>query len=441
MKQQILSENNKNIFFTLKSQQKQPTLCQATITVSKELVNVFFDETVLTLKNSVQTYGFQKGHVPLEYISKQYKNNIIEHLKEFFFKFGIVNFLFQEIRNQQLLVAGDPRLIDIYLEYNNEAQFVFELTLFPKIDFLEWKFFPFKAPNRKNYKDLDRQVESFINEEKGYLEKCGETHLTQIGDWVNFHVTIVDNTHQPLRDSFLQSFWLKLGEEEVEGHLRSLFMGRKKGEEFVVNNKGLQDYFSDRLRACYNYKVTIIDVIPYEYFCFDQFKDHFKIKSNKDMHKKLIEVFSYRNDMSQRLAMVEDTFKLLISKHRFFPPVHLVLRQQKIILSAIQRNPDYNVYRKQKDFNFWIQQLAEKQVKETLLIDQLIYDENIVVDHQDIVNYLNLDKRPRMREFIYFNLPDIRIDGQEMPWPRHEISRICAREKAINYAIYHLTKK
>jgi len=139
--------------------------------------------------------------------------------------------------------------------------------------------------------------------------------------------------------------------------------------------------------------------------------------------------------------MVEDAFKLLLSKHRFFAPNYLVLRQQKIILSAIQKNPDYNVYRKQKDFQFWVRQLAEKQVKETLLIDQLIYNENINVTHEDLANYLNFDKRSRMKEFIYFNLPDTKKDGQEMPQSVSALGRICAREKAINYVIYHLTKK
>ena len=99
------------------------------------------------------------------------------------------------------------------------------------------------------------------------------------------------------------------------------------------------------------------------------------------------------------------------------------------------------MYRRQKDFNFWIQQLAEKQVKETLLIDQLIYRENIIVSNEDIVNYLNLDKRPRMKEFIYFGLPESKHYGQEMPLAAHELSRVCAREKAINYVIHYLTKK
>ena len=440
MKQKI-SPDNAHALFTLEHSYERPTLCRATVIVARSLVNRFFHETAYVLKDNIQAHGFQQGSVPVEYISKQYKINITEHLKEFFFKFGIVNFLFQEMRGQKLLVAGEPRLVDIFLEHDKDARFVFELTIFPSITLNEWKYFPFKAPNRKNYKDLDRQVEAFVQDEQKNLEGHDTHGGIGIGDWVNFDVIIVDKDHTYLDDRFVQNFWLKLGNEDVESPLRILFLGRKKDEMIVVQNKGLQDYFSDQLRASYNFKIHIIDVVPHQYFCFDQFKDHFRIKTNKDMHKKLIEVFSYRNDVSQRLAMVEEAFKLLLSRHRFFAPNHLVLRQQKIILGAIQTNPDYNVYRKQKDFNFWVQQLAEKQVKETLLIDQLIYRENIVASKEDVANYLNLDKRPRMKEFIYFSLPDSKQCGQEVPLATHELSRVCAREKAINYVIHYLTKK
>jgi len=439
MKQKVTPDNS--ALFSIEHNYEQPTLCRATIIVSKSLVNTFFQETAVALKGNIQAYGFQQGEVPVEYITKQYRINITEHLKEFFFKFGIINFLFQELRTQKLLVVGEPRLIDIFLEHDQDARFVFELSIFPAISLNEWKYFPFKAPNRKNYKDLDRQVESFVQEEQKNLDNYKPDGGIAIGDWVNFELSVVDQKHMFLDERFVQNFWVKLGNEEIEGHLQALFLGKKKGESFVANNKGLQDHFSDQLRASYNFKVNVIDVVPYAYFCFDQFKDHFKIKTNKDMHKKLIEVFSYRNDVSQRLAMVEEAFKLLLSRHRFFAPQHLVLRQQKIILGAIQFNPDYNVYRKQKDFNFWIQQLAEKQVKETLLIDQLIYRENVTVSNEDMVNYLNLDKRPRMKEFIYFSLPDSKNYGQEMPLAMHELSRVCAREKAINYIIHYLTKK
>ena len=130
-----------------------------------------------------------------------------------------------------------------------------------------------------------------------------------------------------------------------------------------------------RLIRNINLRLPYYDIVPNAYFCLDQFKQHFRIKSNKEMYQKLIEVFSYRNDLSQRRTMVEESFKLLFSKHRFEIPNHLVLRQQKKVMDAIQYNPDYHVYRVQKDFKDAVRELAEKQAREEIFLDQLAYEE------------------------------------------------------------------
>jgi FKBP-type peptidyl-prolyl cis-trans isomerase (trigger factor) len=155
----------------------------------------------------------------------------------------------------------------------------------------------------------------------------------------------------------------------------------------------------------------------------------------------MIEAFSYRQDISQRHAMVEEAIRVLLSKHKFSIPNHLILRQQKKILERIQHNPDYHVYRAEKDFQNYVRNLAEKLVAESIFIDKLAYIENITVNDEDIKGYLNLTNRHRMKEFIYFDIPSFTIQGQQAPIPAEELKRICLREKTINYVIYHLTKK
>ena len=110
-------------------------------------------------------------------------------------------------------------------------------------------------------------------------------------------------------------------------------------------------------------------------------------------------------------------------------------------MSRYDYNPDYHVYRAEKNFQDHVRNLAEKLVKEMIFIDKLAYHENITISDDDIKGYLNLTNRPRMKEFIYFDLPSFKIQGQEVPIPAEELKRICLREKAINYVIYHLTKK
>ncbi len=98
----------------------------------------------------------------------------------------------------------------------------------------EWKYFPFKAPHRKNYKDLDRQVETFVQEEQKNLEKHSLDKGISIGDWINFTVSVINNKQMSLNENFSQNFWLKLDNEDIEGHLQFLFLGKKKGEDFIV---------------------------------------------------------------------------------------------------------------------------------------------------------------------------------------------------------------
>lgn len=418
----------------------RPDFCYGTVVVPAAIVDEFYHEAAQSQQNSAQTYGFHHGKVPLEYIKQNFTDNLADHIKELLFKYCVLNYLYEQVRLNKLVLVGEPRLTDITLRPQEDGRFTFEISLFPDLNIYDWKYFPFKSPKRKNYKDLDRQVESFIEEEKNKLHNLESDELT-VGDWVGFKLAFVDTSDQLLLDGFSQSFWFKIGADETESPLRQVFIGRKPGDRFRTDHHALQDYFSDQLDTKYQFDVEITGTLSHHYFCFDHFKKTFRIKTNKDMHKKLIESFSYRQDISQRHAMVEESIRVLLSKHKFTVPNHLILREQKRILERIRHNPDYHVYRAEKDFEVHVRNLAEKIVAETIFIDKLAYTENVTVTDEDIKGYLNLTNRHRMKEFIYFDIPSFKIQGQEAPIPTEELKRICLREKAINYVIYHLTKK
>lgn len=432
------STSNYHLLFELEC--ARPDFCYAAITVPESIVTILYHEAARSQQKSTQTSGFHHGNVPIDYIKKNFTANLVEHLNELLLKYCVINFLYEQIRVNKLVVSGEPRLTKMSFDPSGEAKFTFELSLFPDITIYEWKYFPFKAPKRKNYKDLDRQVESFIEEEKIQLQKMENEELT-IGDWVNFNISFTNQEQHPLLAYYTQNFWFKLGEDDTESPLRQIFIGKKMGTTFFSNHRVLQEYFSDQLDTNYTFCIEITNTLSHQYFCFDHFKRIFRIKTNKDMHKKLIEVFSYRNDISQRHAMVEEGLRILLSKHKFKAPNYLILRQKKALLDRIKYNPDYQVYRSQKDFQNYVHDLAQKQVVEMIFIDTLAYHENIQVTDEDIKGYLNLINRPRMKEFIYFDVPSFKIQGQEVPIPTQELVRTCLREKAINYVIYHLTKK
>ena len=419
-------------------QTPSPSFCYLTVTVPRQLVKALYNAASHAQQSKISAHGFSSGTIPLSYIENNYRASLNEHAKEFLFNYFVISFLLNQIRDKKLVLIGDPRLVDIKINPDQDAIYSFEATTYEPPKLQSWKHFPFKAPRRKNYRDIDRQVDSFIKHE---LEQRAKTDGTiQIGDWVNFDIWLADNKNRPALANFQESLWLKVGDEVADIPFQELFVDRQTGDSFCTNNRCLQNYFSDQMNHNYTYCLTIKDVVPATYFCLPSLKKHFRIKTNKDMHKKLIEVFSFRNDISQRRLMAEGALKLLIKHHPIFVQEPALLRQQQVVLDMLQSNPDYPVYKAQSNFKDYLAKLAHKQVQEMVIADTVAYNENLSVSLEDVHTYLNLTNRPRTKEFVYFEPPETKINGQETPIPDRMLQYCCLREKALNHVIYHLTR-
>jgi len=433
-------EQKKGVPLQFNIEQISPNFCKAIVTVPAEIVDLIYRQAILAQKKSVNPYGFHHDKVPLEYVKKNFETNIRNHLKEFLFKYFVLGFLYQQIRETRLNNAGDPRLTEIQIEPGQDAIFNFDISLFKKIEFQNWKYYPFRAPKRKNYKDLDRQAADFMRNERKNRKEYTDL-FADVGDWVSFDVWLVNEEKEPIFAQHKENLWLKIGNEEADKDMQKLFLGKKLDATFYAADDNIQEYFGSQVGSSYTFGIKITDILPKAYFCFESFKRQFRIKTKKEALKRLIEVFSFRNDISQRHAMVQEAFNLMLSKYELTVPNYLVLRQQKSVLQDIQKNPDYHVYKNEKSFVENIRKLSEKQIKEIILIDQLASKEKMKITPEDIASYLNLTKRPRMNEFIYFKIPETKFQGQEIPICTELIKQQCAREKTLNYMIYNFTRK
>jgi FKBP-type peptidyl-prolyl cis-trans isomerase (trigger factor) len=421
---------------------QEPTYCRARVKVAPSMINALYNESIETQKKLLNKHGFYTRSMPEGYVEASFKQNLHDHLKEFILKYAILGYLFDEIRAEKITIAGEPRLVDIVMQPPYMVEYHFEFSLFPRIHFHEWRYLPFRPPRRKNYKDLDRQVEQFLHEETIYRQKTKDDTHCAIGDWVNFSIGVVDAQGNPINDESTHSqLWVKIGAEEADKPFQELFLHKAVGDRFCQEGKYFHYYFNEPLAAYYNFCITIIDRVPNTYFCVDQFKHHFRLKTLRETHQKLIEVFSFRNDISLRRTIAQEALALIYEKNYFETPNYLILRQQKSVLDAVQDNPDYHVYRAQKDFKESVYQLAKQQATEQILIDQLSYHENMHISQNDLKGYLNLTQRPRMKEFLYFDPPMTKMNSQEFPIVQEELKRTCLREKTLNYVIHHLTRK
>ena len=232
---------------------------------------------------------------------------------------------------------------------------------------------------------------------------------------MNFSATLLDENQKPIFQQLTSDFWMKMQKSELSNKFKSIFIGKKQGDSFITNELNFEDPSDTSNGADPIFLIIIKSVIKGQSLSLELFKHIIQIKNKTDLHNKMMEVFSYRNDMSQRKTIIEEVFNLLLSKHRFEVPKHLVLRRQEDILLNLMTQPDYHVYKAQKDFLKCIELLAEKNLKEETIIDQIAYKENIRVDSIDIQDYLNLLNNKRMSEFAYFRPTLEKIEDLHSP--------------------------
>jgi FKBP-type peptidyl-prolyl cis-trans isomerase (trigger factor) len=408
-----------------------------------------YNQALISIKQDIHTYGFAKGATPESYIAHTYKPLLIDHLKQFFFRHCVSAMLQKGIAEYKIITLSAPQPRQALIDTEKPAQFTFAVSTSPNPIKSEWKKLHFKAPGRKNYKDLDRQVDFFLKEEDrkqkdNKTTKKNDTSTTDaitFHDWVCLSIKLVNQDNKHLLHPLEQKAWIKIGEEEADQQAQGLFLDKKVGDSFITDNDFFQDSLSDDFTTHYLFDVTILYHVPSNFFDIDRFKTHFRLKTTKETHQKLIEVFSFRHDISQRRETVERLFKLLFHHYPIVVDSDIVEQQEEVVLARVQENPDYHVYKNQHDFKEKVSLLAEKQIKEILFIDSIAYQENIQATDEDMINYLHLFKRPRTKEFIYFDIPHSRINDQEIALCHEEIRRACQREKTLNYVLYYLTKK
>lgn len=412
-------------------------LMKVKVEISSEVTNLVYNETIHFFRKK-QFEGFDFNKVPNEYLEETFSIEIIKKLKSYLFRYHIIDTLMAEITAQKIPYANYPRLTNIEYAPSKPAVFYFDISLADHIELKEWKHFAFKIPRRKRYKDLDKQVLQFIDQESGSHKKMNLDKVEE-SDWACIEIKLLNQDLAPLQVPLISYFWIKIKKCDLPDPFKNFLLDKKIGESFVTNYLDFDEDTNTIDSPYYNFLVTVITVIKGAYLSLETFKQTFKLKNKLEIHNKLMEVFSFRNDLSQRKTIIEEMFTLFLAKHRFEIPKHLVLRRQEDILRVIMKQPDYHVYKAQKDFVDQIEILSEKQLKEEVLVDQIAYQENIKVDLRDMQSYLQLFNNKRLKEFIYFKPTFEKIEEIDEPLNASILAQAVMREKTLNYILHTLT--
>ncbi len=411
-----------------------------TVELSEDFIDYFFNFAAEIQQQKVTSSGFKKNETPLEYIKEHYKKHLLDHIQEIILKYFVLDYLFEKIHEHKIVIVGEPELKSISIALNKKAVYIFTAQAPTELFIQSWKNLPFKATERKKYRDIDNQVKSFLTAEEDAYRDTKHIVTVQPGDWVHFNAWIINDNKKPIFNENQALLWLKIGQEEPDSIFQSLFINREIGATFFTDNPSLQSYFCELFDTSYVYMIEIIDIISGSYFSIENLKHHFKLKTKKDLHNKLIEVFSFNSDISQRRTIAHSALDIIIKKNNITVHPDSIKKQQFFLVQDLQKIPDYLVYKLNSNFGDATYKLAEQQLLEGVAADHIAYQENLPVQHVDIKSMLSLLQRTRTKEFIHFPFLNTKHEGQEYPISKKNLHKFCLREKSVNHIIYHLSK-
>lgn len=436
-----LKNNKPNGMLNFTINKESSSLMLFTISVAPALVKKIKEQTIEVYRNKIKTRGFEYGKLPESYVENNCLKVILDSCKKHILKFWVLDFLDESIRHYKFVCAASPRLIEVQNPIDGGLEFIFRASIIDQIPCDNWKNIAFNPPRRKLYKDLDRQASLFISQAEAHEQQAKaliNPCAIASGDWVGFEATLLGVGNQPVAKEHKNRFWMRVETKYLASVLHKAFLDKKVGDSFIVEQLPIFGYPSDLLSIKGRFKCVIDSLLKTNYFSLELFKSAFKLTDYRSMHEKLIEIFSFRNDISQRRLIIEEAFRVLFAKIKFEVPRYLVLRRQESLLDNIRKIPDYNVYKANPNFNHQISCLAEKQLKEEILTEHLAMGEDLSIGQQDIFQYLNLFSHQRLMEFIYFRPPAEIVSDMSLPTRESSLKNVVLKEKTLNHIIRSL---
>jgi FKBP-type peptidyl-prolyl cis-trans isomerase (trigger factor) len=379
--------------------------------------------------------GMSCSTLPITYTQHYFAHEIEQDTQKFLYDHFIEDSIHFFLQENNITIVNWPRLQAIEGDATTGYTFTIGLSRAPHVSLTDWHAHTFIAPKRKNYTDLDIQVESFI----ATLQptKAESQPIVEAGDWVNFSAQLRSpHIQAPLHS--ISNYWLRISIPTLATPALHQFLGCSKNNTFSIPATALSANSNLQTQSDYSFDITIKHVVKTHKLSITQVQSSLETATHTELHNKLIEIFSFRSDVSLRKAIIEELFYSLFNAFRFEIPPHAITRRKELFLDIMHKNPENSVYTKQKHFSTHVTLLAEARLKEEALIDAIAQYENIHATPEDISHYLCLASHDRLKEFLYFTPLTEETLTTDRPCNEHILTQVVRREKTLNAIIQRL---
>jgi trigger factor len=360
---------------TLESQSATKKLVN--ITIPKEIVSEEIKKEIEKVRKKANIKGFRKGKAPISLIKKMYGDSIkYEALNKL-----INDSLSKAIEDNKINYVGDPIVKDVSdISEDEELKISAEFNCVEDFEVDDYKGIKVDVEKLELTEEMEKNAIDNILTRFTYFEDVEDDTPIEEGFQIVVNIEATLNGEK-LEDLCREDFILTVGEDSYLPGFDDYFIGLNKDDETEVTHTIFKD--GEEVEANFKIKVLWVKkpVVPElddefisqfgeEYKSVDDFKEKIKKEINDNLERQI------------RDEAIEGILEKLREKYNFQYPEVLLEKQIEYLKKSYNKLAGED----DKEYEERIRDIADKQIRNTLILSKIEKAENIVANPEDIEN-------------------------------------------------------
>jgi trigger factor len=385
-------------------EQKSASLVKIKIDLSVQELENFKIKAAENLAKTSEFKGFRKGKMPLEFLLKQVKPEV---LKAKTLALAIQESYNQAIRENSLKAISQPEIKILSTEEqlkNQGLSFEIHVEVIPKITLPDYRQIAKKTKKRKITISEKEVQESIKWLQKSRAKRSQVMRKAQKGDFVEiefFSPDFSENSWQ--KDAFI------LGQGRLLPNLEKEIEGMAPQEKKKVTVEFPTDFHRKELAGKKSQiEIKLISVQQVE---LPELNDEFakslgSFQTFKELEKSITEGLRMEKEIAERSRVREEILDNIFKEADFMPPLSLVEREKNQLLEEIKNKvekelglsfDDYlkNIRKTSEQLKESFKEVAKKRVAYQILLNEIALAENIEAEPEEI----NLEIKEFLKRF------------------------------------------
>ncbi|AFZ82816.1 trigger factor [Candidatus Kinetoplastidibacterium crithidiae] len=364
---------------------------RAVLKISNSCIEDELEKELLSLSRNTKISGFRPGKAPISVVKRTYGHNVRQDVVTKL----LSNSFDQLVKENNLFVVGYPNIIPVdSINNSDELCFAAEFEIYPEISIPSFESLDIKRYRHNLTEEDVKKTLAILQKQRSVFEKKDD-HCAEIGDKIilSYNATIDGVSFE---GGSSESLSVIVGNNQLLPDFENSLIGMREGDSKELDLKFPDTYHDSKVAGKEaKFSITVKEVFV---GTLPDLDDNFaKLFSNEDNFnlEKLEENVksSIEREIGIRLKNLnkDSVMGVLLKNIEFEIPEVLIRNEMQLRLNSLKsRLKDGNI----KDLeslskDILLEEESKKMVKLGLIMSEIAKNNDIKVDDEQILSYLN----------------------------------------------------